>query len=1093
MCLCGNTQGYEDIVALLLSAGAPVNCPVTEDSSTPLHKACAGSKPGHIAAVKLLLDGGADVHALNKWRETPLLTAANHGQAGAVEALLAADADPCKCTDTGWSPLSIAAYKGHDEVVRLLLEDGAPTEEDDPTLSALLQAATKGLPDTVELLLRHGADHTVTTKKGDTALSILVEQNLIDAAVEMVTEYNASIPRCSRDRKKVQRARLLINLRMKQLDREGKDDDDSTDDDEETDEDHFSNATVAQHIENGSLDGSAGAKPGRKNKKGIPKESAEEKARLAEQALLQELEKEDAQAKMEEAKANSKQAKKKKKKERERLLKMKEEEERRKQKEREAIERECIRKEQEEERRKEREEQEKAEREREVREMIEREKGMAAKRKERERREREQKLLVHRGSGSISPVESRFSTGSKAQKSKKASTDPTPNRKIVSPKGGKKPVVPLVGNRRWETAAKDKPSNDTLQSSAEPARLDLIANFTPSVQKPVSSSSESSGPSAFLSPRLSRMKNVELTMGISHNTASPSVSPPLAVGKQNGSHTAHSQFIDGALEHPAITLFRREKVTELLQRCTQSFNLVGDLSVNRMLHRWIVRSSHGKTLHSDPIIPSWIDFDQLVAYFQRQFIAESRRKLGAAIAGPSLEALKEAGSSVAMLCQNMAKQVLAFRSRINEQLSPDWTDAALGMTASDGTLTGNGSFVTVSWANRAQVVLPSLTFATLRDRHVGSPSRFLAAVFVTRMLYDTTQLIVSDTYMDVRLSLKTQASLSAEAGVSAELWSDPFSALNSNVFWGRFEQVDVLFGGQKPFGKDENGSEEVLARHGGSLSVFLPLDAMVASQYVQRMVDILDLASAESVPVSFAVFFSVDCFHDLPSQPCASDLCSLDPRLVDQKSAYVTRVEALHAGQHTFLGGEGAGTSKICSTNSLFVMLQNNPGKSRYNVGDTSASRIIATLSVNSLPQNNFVMATSVGLTNEFHIRDSHLSATRMHDLTSTNPQIAVRSEFGAIGGSSFSNNFAPAHEPFSRGNRRGRLFDLVDDGDEEYLSDEIMTMSGMLNNLDVGLFQNTSIGSDNVDIEAISLMGIGGSLHRSLSNPGNAQPRQLG
>ena len=31
--------------------------------------------------MKLFFRMSADVHALNKWRETPLLTAANHGQA----------------------------------------------------------------------------------------------------------------------------------------------------------------------------------------------------------------------------------------------------------------------------------------------------------------------------------------------------------------------------------------------------------------------------------------------------------------------------------------------------------------------------------------------------------------------------------------------------------------------------------------------------------------------------------------------------------------------------------------------------------------------------------------------------------------------------------------------------------------------------------------------------------------------------------------------------------------------------------------------------------------------------------------------------
>eukprot|EP00571_Detonula_confervacea_P013236 CAMPEP_0172297510 /NCGR_PEP_ID=MMETSP1058-20130122/503_1 /TAXON_ID=83371 /ORGANISM="Detonula confervacea, Strain CCMP 353" /LENGTH=1884 /DNA_ID=CAMNT_0013006671 /DNA_START=109 /DNA_END=5763 /DNA_ORIENTATION=- len=288
-------KGYDDICGLLLAAQAPVNCRVTEDLSTPLHKACAGSKAGHTSAVSQLLEGHADVHALNKWRETPLLTAANHGQSQAVEALLRYGADPCKCTDTGWSPLSIAAYKGHDEVVRLLLEEGAPTEEDDPTLSALLQAATKGLPDTVMLLLRHGADHTVTTKKGDTALSILVEQNLIDAAVEMVTDYSASVPRCSRDRKKVQRARLLINLRLKQMQRDGTgpycDDSDQGESDAEPENGIGHLHDDADSAASPLTSGSKKKKKIKGGQKSIAKQEAE--ARAAEEALLLELEAEE--------------------------------------------------------------------------------------------------------------------------------------------------------------------------------------------------------------------------------------------------------------------------------------------------------------------------------------------------------------------------------------------------------------------------------------------------------------------------------------------------------------------------------------------------------------------------------------------------------------------------------------------------------------------------------------------------------------------------------------------------------------------------------------------------------------------------------
>ena len=73
---------------------------------------------------------------------------------------------------------------------------------------------------------------------------------------------------------------------------------------------------------------------------------------------------------------------------------------------------------------------------------------------------------------------------------------------------------------------------------------------------------------------------------------------------------------------------------------------------------------------------------------------------------------------------------------------------------------------------------------------------------------------------------------------------------------------------------------------------------------------------------------------------------------------------------------------------------------------------------------------------------------------------------------------------------RRGRLFELVDDGEEDNLND-VDVVSGMLGNLNVDLFQN-NVSSQEVDIEAISLMGIGGPPSRSLP-PGQSRQSRFG
>jgi ankyrin repeat protein len=1074
-------KGYEDIVVLLLRAGAPVNSLVSEDSSTPLHKACAGSKAGHLEAVKFLLAGGADVHALNKWRETPLLTAANHGQAGAVEALLNSGADPCRCTDTGWSPLSIAAYKGHDDVVRLLLEEGAPTEEDDPTLSALLQAATKGLPDTVELLLRHGADHTVTTKKGDTALSILVEQNLIDAAVEMVTKYNASIPRCSRDRKKVQRARLLIQLRTKQRDEECMEESNgfSTDDGETDDEDQI---TSAQHADGAGVSKKTLSKKKKKNK--TPKLSEVEKAKAAEEALLQELEREESKAKKEEAEANSKRAKKKKKKERERQQKMQEEQERREQEEREAQERERLKREKEQ---KERERLLKQKRERDKHELAEREKLLEAKRQDRDRHERDQKHRLGQETQSDSPL----SPTNSVLLRRKPSTNVPAIRSSFSAKSST-----LSGNRRWET--KPKTSSDAASSSDPGQLLNSLSNtYGPSdtrCEQPEEAltavrtqSCAQQGQIELLptpttgsrSPEATTLSDASMCTFESKDVASTTVS----------SHSDSPVSLPSDIEHPTVSLFRRDKLLELIHRCSLSSTIVDGLTVKRAIYRWTTRASHSDTLILDPIIPSWVDLNQLVSFFQRQFISEGKRGLTASTM--SMEALKDDGTVVARLCHTCALETLQFRQRVQDQLPNSWDDSALGMSVVENIHGASTSLVSVSWANRSSVAIPTSTFSILRKRYTGPPSRFLATVFVSKIWYESLELVADGTAMDIHLSPRTKACLSDEFAVSAELWCDPFNAHGNNVFWGKFDLIDTHFGGQKPFGKDDKGGEEVLARYGSSVSVLLPFDNMVASRYMKRMLDIIDLANASRVPVSFTVFVHSDSFQDGVVDVNQTHLTLLDQRFTGEKASYIRWCEALSAGQHTFGYGRGAEDSKLCHSGSMIVFLQSESGKSRYSVNDHSIERIIQTMSVNGRSENAY--HAPIGFQNDFISKESPLPQQSVYfehqgarsQPLSPGPQQSMQTVFGAIGRDAVVKPPSSDGVVSRLGARRGRLFDLVDDGEEDQLND-VDIVSGMLNNLDVGLFQSGNAGSD-IDIEAISLMGIGGPPRSQ--PPGNSHP----
>ena len=1008
-------KGYADIAIVLLSWNAPVDPRVVDDNSTPLHKACAGNKEGHSNCVELLVASKADVHALNKWRETPLLTAANHGHTRAVKTLLRAGADPCICTDTGWSPLSIAAYKGHDDVVQLLLDEGAPTEEDDPTLSALLQAATKGLSSTVLLLLKYGADHSVTTKKGDTALSILVEQNLIETAVDMVEVYGASIPRCSRDRKKVQRARLLINHRMKLL-------------------------------MDGDLDsGDANPNHDSVNNDDEPSLSAEMKAKAAEEALLQELEAEETKAKKIEAEANTKKAKKKKKKEMERQLRLKEEQERQKKEEEERLERERAEREKAEKMRKEKERLRKEQDEKEMKAALERQKLLAAKQREKERKE--QKLQAASASTGNSNHPSKANHEEilrrpvKGTQSEPSTPSGVQERKVHTP-------------RRYPNGS--HPGSPPLQKTISISQPSSRQN-TPIMNRSVSDGRPMEQlPATGLSPRV---KSVGSRLEPSRK--------PLSLQNSAGGMAV--------IEIPLVSVFRKDKMGELVRRCSQSMRIVTEAMIRRIIYRWVVRASHSTTEFVDPFIPSWTDYDKLVTFFQRQLIQESNRSKAIL----DIEALKNAGSSIASLCDGYAKEILNYRMSIQNQVGSTWNDLSIGVTAENGS-PGTRDGLTLSLNGRSPVVIDSGCIAKLRQRYTGPQDKLASAIYVTKLWYDTFDFLLQDPELCVKISSSNASSLASESGVSYEILSDPFVVHGMNGFRGQFEAVDKLFGGREPLGKESSSLPEMIAGPYSSAVVLTPFDNVLSSLYLNCILNTIDDANSQNLSVSFVVLIPAESFFDLPSGPTkVDDLAAFDSRLSSFPNSYVSHFDVLQGGKHVFVTKSEEETEVVINSNTAILVLQSVYGKLKFSMDRAGFSRLKDTfLRFNFTDEGSILPQLSMG---PVFSTNGPLAAPRasLYDHTPSEPLLPLNPEpslnlvndrIPVVGETLTGGSFSV---PPSGGRRRGRLFGLVDDAEEDH--EPLELVSGVLNNLDMGLFQSNgnNVGSD-VDIEAISLMGIG-------------------
>ena len=114
----------------------------------------------------------------NNYGVTPLVLAAENGNAAVIEQLLKAGADPNSTVRSGETPLMLAARTGRVPAVKALLSAGAKVnaKEDWNGQTALMWAAAAGQGPAVQALIEGGADIRARSNAGTTPLMFAVRK-----------------------------------------------------------------------------------------------------------------------------------------------------------------------------------------------------------------------------------------------------------------------------------------------------------------------------------------------------------------------------------------------------------------------------------------------------------------------------------------------------------------------------------------------------------------------------------------------------------------------------------------------------------------------------------------------------------------------------------------------------------------------------------------------------------------------------------------------------------------------------------------------------------------------------------------------------
>ena len=107
------------VIKKLIESGADVNL-ATYGGNTAIQEAAL---QGNVEIAKILIDNGADIHAVNKWNETPLfICGLKNGSAELAQLLIDRGADISASDIDGNTVLDMAKQTGNEAVIKVLKE-----------------------------------------------------------------------------------------------------------------------------------------------------------------------------------------------------------------------------------------------------------------------------------------------------------------------------------------------------------------------------------------------------------------------------------------------------------------------------------------------------------------------------------------------------------------------------------------------------------------------------------------------------------------------------------------------------------------------------------------------------------------------------------------------------------------------------------------------------------------------------------------------------------------------------------------------------------------------------------------------------------